>query len=356
MQGGALAHTASLSCAAAESEGSASRAFCAEIALEAGKAPDWIRLFPAGPELAAADGRRWTLSDPAAVASLTDRHRGSRDLPIDWNHAQDIQAPQGLRSDAAGWIKELAARDGALAARVEWTDAGRESVESKAYRYISPSFAHERRITLPGQPHGGEVRAIAGAGLVNRPAFDMPALAGQQQEDTMLKKILEALGLAADAGEEQALAAVKALAAERDEAKSLAAAPPLERFVPRADYDSAVARASAAEGKLASQAAEARGAEIKKALDAAQEAGRITPASRSYHEAQCQREGGLEAFSAAYGEGAPSQAPGPGGGSAAPPPPTAAGFASEEEAAIASMFGRDAKFLDEHAPRSQGAS
>lgn len=174
----------------------------------------------------------------------------------------------------------------------------------------------------------------------------------------MLKKILEALGLAADATAEQAVAAVAALKKERDEHKAAAQAPPLEKFVPRADYDSALARATTAEGKLASQSATARDAEIKQALDAAQEAGKITPATRSYHEARCKAEGGLEAFKA-FVESAPEIA-GESGASGAPPERRAGAgagagaFASAEEGKIAKAFGRDAKFLDEHAPQPQG--
>ena len=119
-------------------------------------------------------------------------------------------------------------------------------------------------------------------GLVGSPAFVMPALAGGQQEDTMLKKILEALGLAADATEEQAAEAVAALKSERDEARAAAAAsaPSLDEFVPRADYDAAVARAAAAEEKAGTQADASRDAEIRDLLDRAQAAGQITPATR----------------------------------------------------------------------------
>ena len=346
-------------CAASTDGIIASAALCSEIALEDGKAPEWIQLFPPGPELVALDGRRWSLADPAAVAALSDERRGSLDLPIDVNHAEDRQAPQGAPSPAAAWIKQFAVRDGVLSARVEWTQAGRESVESKAYRYFSPSFMHVRKIKLPGQPHGGEVRAVTGGSLVNRPAFDMPALAGQHQEDAMNELTLQALGLAAGATEQETLAAIAALKSERDEAQAQAAvAPSLAEFVPRADYDSAVARAATAEGKLATDAKARLDEEIKTVLDDAQQAGRITPASRSYHESRCRQEGGLEEFKSVFGEGSGSQAPGPGGGSAAPPKATAAGFASAEEASIASMFRRDARFLNEHAPRSdsQGVS
>lgn len=342
--------------AAAESEGSASRALCAEISLDDGAAPEWIRLFPDGPELAAVDGRRWSLSDAAAVAALTNERRGGIDLCIDWEHAQDRAAPEGRRADAAGWINEIAVRDGTLMGRVEWAAGGRESVEGRGYRYFSPSFKHRRHIRLPGQPHGGEVLAVVGGSLVNRPAFDMPALAGREESmNEFLKKALEALCLAGDAGEDKALAAIAALKSQRDEAVSQASSPPLEKFVPRELYATALARAETAEGKLAEQAKEATAAEAKRELDAAQAAGKFTPAQRPWFDARCAEEGGLEKIRELLGT-SPGAAPGPGGGSAAPPDAAAAGFASDEEAAIASIFGRDAKFLAEHAPRSQGVS
>ena len=245
--------------------------------------------------------------------------------------------------------------------RVEWTAAGRESVEGREYRYISPAFGHASKIDIAaGKFDGGDVSALASAALVGRPAFDMPALAGQQrqqQEESMLKKILEALGLAGDSTEEQALAALAKLKSDLGDAQSLAANPPVDKFVPRELYSSAVARAETAEGKLASQAEEALAAEAKRELDAAQAAGKFTPAQRPWFEARCAEEGGLEKIRELLGT-SPSVAPGPGGGSPAPPKATAAGFASTEEASIASMFRRDAKFLNEHAPLadSQGVS
>ena len=233
--------------------------------------------------------------------------------------------------------------------RVKWNDDGRRSVESRAYRYLSPLFSHTREIS-GGSLDGGDVVSVVGAGLVNTPAFDMPALAARQhQEDTVLKKILEALGLAAGAGEEAAITAIAALKEKLATATAAASSPPVDRFVPREMYATALARAATAEAKLAEQAGAALESEIKTELDAAQEAGKLTPAQRPWFESQCRREGGLGEIRELLGMSSP--APGPGGGSAAPPAATASGFASAEEAAIASMFGRDAKFLDEHSPR-----
>lgn len=335
-------------CAAAENGAPTLGAVCSEIALVEGKAPEWVQLFPRGPEIStvAGDGRHWRLADPEAIARRTDELRGGLDLAIDWEHSQDRKAPRGERSDAAAWIKEVAVRDGLLVARVEWTEEGRRSVESRSYRYLSPAFGHTKRISAASRD-GGDVVEITGAGLVNRPAFNMPALAGRE-DNSMLEKILKALGLAADAGVEAALSAVASLKSERDTAVARAGSPSLDEWVPRADYDKAVARSDAAEAKLAESQAATRDAEIERLLDEAQTAGKITPATREYHKSQCQADGGIERFKAYVGC-APEIA-GAGGGSASPPGSGTGRYRSSEEAAIARRLGRDAKFLDEHAP------
>ena len=162
----------------------------------------------------------------------------------------------------------------------------------------------------------------------------------------MLKKILEALGLAAGATEDEAVAAVASLQSERDTAVAQAAAPPLDRFVPRADHDAALARATAAETALASAAAATLDAEIKATLDAAQEAGRITPAARKgYYEGQCRTEGGLEAFKE-FIKDAPEIA---GASGITGDPPGGGATATAAARKVAGMFGHTPEFVDEHA-------
>ena len=328
--------------------GSARGAVCATLALEGGKAPDRIRLFPPGPSIKARDGRSWRLSDPQAVIAAS--MEGGLDLPIDWEHAQHRKARRGERADAAGWIVGMeAGAGGSIEARVEWTAQGRESIETRAYRFISPDFVFARA--------SSEVLRILGAGLVNRPALAMPALASEQHATgggfmEELKKILEALGLAADATAEKALAAVRALKAERDRAVAQAATPPIDKFVPRADHDAAVARATAAEAELASLRSAGLDARIKQALDKAQEAGKIVPASRDFYEGVCRSEGGLAKFEK-FVEDAPEIAPASGAAGAPPPQAAPKGFRTAEEAQVAGLMGRDAAFLDEHAPAEE---
>lgn len=301
------------------------------------QAPEWIQLFPEGPDLATVnyDGRSWVMSDPAAVAAASTED--GLQLPIDFDHSTAKAGESETPLPTAGWIREIELRGGVLMGRVEWTAEGAEALESKRYKYFSPYF-----LSAKGND-GGEVWRVLHGALTKTPAFNMPALASaRRQEAKPMKKVLAALGLAESADEEQAAAAVEALKT-----------PSLDRFVPRADYDAEKARADAAEGKVADAAASALAARAKAALDAAQEAGKITPATRAYHEAQCKTEDGLkrfEEFAAAAPEiAAPS-------GISGDPPTGAKGFASAEEGQIAKAFRRDAAFLDKHAPRGEGGN
>lgn len=327
-----------VSCAAAESGGSARGVACMAIELEDGKAPERIQLFPKGPELETVnyDSRRWRMSDPQAVAAAS--MEDGLDLPIDWEHARARKAEKGERIPTAGWIKEIAVRDGALMGRVEWTAEGRASIESREYRYFSPYFlAFEET---------GEVARVRHGALVNTPAFVMPALASAQEERPM-KKVLAALGLAADATDEQAAAAAETLKSERDGAQAQAAAPSLEQFVPRADYDAATARAASAEADLATLRGANADAEIKQLLDEAQAAGKIVPATRKFHEDSCRAEGGIERFKKTFAPSAPVIAsPTNLGGS---PPGTGGSAAGAEEKRVAALFGHTPEFVREHA-------
>lgn len=74
--------------------------------------------------------------------------------------------------------------------------------------------------------------------------------------------------------------------------------PSLEKFVPRADFDAALAKASNAEQALAAIKAEQLDVAVNSAITQALQDGKITPATAEYHKAQCRQEGGLERFTA----------------------------------------------------------
>lgn len=184
-------------------------ALCASVALPASAgAPDWVHLLPAG-EIRTGDGRgpyRVRDADELLAASL---EAGDR-LAIDENHATDLAAPRGEPAPARGWIVELQARGDGIWGRVEWTGDGRQLVEGRAYRGLSPVIQHKS---------DGEITAILRASLVNRP--NLRGLATLHQENDMnplLEKLHATIGLPAATSEEAAIAAVTELAADRNNA------------------------------------------------------------------------------------------------------------------------------------------
>lgn len=265
-----------------------SRAFGPAIALNGDSgAPEWVELIPAGPDILGRDGRKWVMRDPARIIAAFAANRAH--LPIDWEHAQFERAPKGEEAPASGWIEQIEARNGALFGRVNWTLRGAAAIAAREYRYLSPVFTFD--------PATREICALKGAGLVNRPNLELPAL-NQEGSLTMWKQVLAALGLPETATEQDAVAAINALKTEKETAACAAKSPPTNLFMPRADYDHALNRAQVAEQKLADHVKAAREVEITSLVDAAVAAGQIAPATKEYHLAACRAAGGMEAFKA----------------------------------------------------------
>ncbi len=126
----------------------------------AGAVPEWIQLTPAGPDLRGRDGRAWRMSSASAVVNATK-------LPfaMDFNHAMD-STDQG-EPIASGWCEELQIRNGQIWGRVNWTPKAAQRIADREYRFISPVITFNAT---------GELVAIKGASLVNRPNFEMTAL------------------------------------------------------------------------------------------------------------------------------------------------------------------------------------
>ncbi len=251
-----------------------------------GAAPDWVQLIPAGPSILGRDGRRWTMSDPEAVVTATNRL--GQPPHVDVEHSTQHRGAKGEPAPAVGWFDRIEARNGAIWGKVDWTDDGRTAVASRAYRYLSPVFRFDRRT--------GEVLAIVSAGLTNNPNLDMAALnAAEQETDTMDAAVLDALGLSANATAADAVVAITKIREARDTALNAAQVPDPVRFVPQADHQLALNRIAGFEAADRAR----QDADIAAALDEAVAAGKIAPASRDYHLAACRAEGGLDRFRAA---------------------------------------------------------
>jgi phage I-like protein len=126
---------------------------------------EWIQLIPCG-EFNGRDGRGpFRLRNPKLVIGATAALGMEAGIPID--HATDFAAPQGLPAPAAGWIKQLEVRDGAIWGRVEWTPQGASAITTGQYRYISPVFEYSPK---------GEVIRLLRAGLTNNPNLYLTAI------------------------------------------------------------------------------------------------------------------------------------------------------------------------------------
>lgn len=250
--------------------------------------PERVDLLPAGERITGRDGRSWNNPNPGAVV---ERVNGSGiDLVLDFEHASELKAPHGEPAPAAAWLHDLRVEaDGRITAGIkDWTPAGEAAVLNREYRYISPAV-HYNRGTM-------DIVGIGSAGLTNKPNLPLAALNHEQQEDTMLKKILAKLGLAEDATEETALNAIGILQTDLQTALNSARTPPLDKFVPRADYETALNRAATAEAKITQGEKDRLEGEIETTINQALTEGKIAPASKEFYTATCRTEGGLEQF------------------------------------------------------------
>ncbi|CAN7167290.1 hypothetical protein LJR234_000355 [Mesorhizobium amorphae] len=173
----------------------------------------WVQLVPAGTFSGRNGQGPWTTGDKASMETIVANSRqyaGSTDLAIDYDHQAVFGAIPGVggTAKAAGWIKELQARDDGIYGRVEWTAAAAIAIKRKEYRYISPVFFHEKTT--------GRVLAIRMAGLTNTPNLDLVAVAASalltlnNQTGDNMDKILSALGLAKGTNEDGVVAAINA--------------------------------------------------------------------------------------------------------------------------------------------------
>ena len=272
---------------------------------EAPAVPEWICLLPAG-QVTGRDGRSWINDDPEGI--VTAFNQSGMDAPVDMEHSTEIQAPKGNPAPASGWVKELKAINGELHGRVEWTEKGHATVAAKEYRYISPVIVYQRATN--------RITGLTSVGLTNRPNLYLPALnsttppaplleekeGGEEnknrEETHMMNKMLQALDLPDGATEEAALNRIAGLKGDLATALNRADSPSLEKFVPRADHDAALARATNAESKLGEVQTMIAETAINAEIDVALKEGKITPATVEYHRASCRQEGGLDRFKA----------------------------------------------------------
>jgi phage I-like protein len=239
------------------------------------QAPEWVHLIPSGPLIVGRDGRRFTIYDPAAAVAATLAEVGLP-LVVDFEHATERTDREG-DAPAAGWIEELAVRDGSIWGRVEWTRRAAKAIAEREYRFVSPVFYHER---------GDDPRVVAlvSAGLVHRPNLNLKAL--NRCEDppvNLLAQLLAALGLAANTSEADAVTAVRALRTDLDKARNEATAPPLDKYVPTEQHQATVRALNEAQARLDAIDQAATKSKAESLVDEAVKAGKVAPAAKAQY-------------------------------------------------------------------------
>lgn len=168
---------------------------------------------------------------------------GKPEILVDFDHSSEM----GGATEAAAWATDLRSDEDGLHATFRMTDRGAEALSATRYRYLSPAWYVDE------EGHPTELSTIA---LTNRPNLPVPRLLNRKPADAApaqnaeageahlpdpagagegnppeegnttepqkndMDKLREMLGLAAEATDEEVLAAVDALRAERDQLRS----------------------------------------------------------------------------------------------------------------------------------------
>lgn len=286
------------------------------IALAAEAGSGWVQILPAG-TFSARDGRGpFDAGDRARLEQVLSATRAwlkTTEMPIDYEHQTLRAADNGKPAPASGWVKAFEVRDDGLWGRVEWTAMAAAAIKAGEYRYLSPVI---------GLDKGGRVVLVKMAALTNTPASDLAeveALASRfnPEKENPMEKILKALGLAADATEDQALGAIATLAQANAavavaaglaaDAKPADVALAVTAAVKKSEPDPAkfapIATVTALSAEVAELRAQLTSGKVEATVDEALKAGKITPAMKEWATAYATKDiAGFEAFVAAQPE------------------------------------------------------
>lgn len=254
--------------------------------------PEWVHLIPAG-VFSGRDGRGPFKLDAQAVLAAFAAH--GADLPIDYDH-QSLSADEKAGPvPAAGWIKELQAREDGIWARVAWTPRATDLLANREYRYLSPVFRY--------RASDGAVVELTGAGLTHNPNLYLQAAASKQEIHTMPlpDSVARLLGVPADCTEADAAAACQRLAAELETARAAhAREPDPAQYVPVAMHKQVSDQLAALQAEVARRDAEA-------AVTEAMAARKVSPGLKDWALAYAARDlEGFKAFAAAAPEIVPA--------------------------------------------------
>lgn len=157
----------------------------------------WLQIMPYGSWQHPVYGKIDLTKERAVrfAQNFVARVRG-QDLDVDYDH-------KAKTDKAAGWFKNVEARDDGLYAQVAWTQPAFAALKAGEYRYFSPEFAERWKNPRTGETHQD---VLFGGALTNRPFLKdiLPINLNESVGDLMDPKVIrELLGLPEDATDEQ---------------------------------------------------------------------------------------------------------------------------------------------------------
>lgn len=187
-------------------------------------ADGWFQLVPVG-EFAHAPTSTTQVIDRQAIQAMAHRFKQEgKEVRIDYDH---FSYDDGKSSIAAGWIANVEARDNGLWAQIRLSSKGREDIEGGNYRFVSPAWLRAEVEEL-GNNRIRPLR-LDSAGLTNNPNLrGMVPLSNRTggapaehntTKKRMMNRLMETLGLSADANEDSALNALNTLSNRLAEAE-----------------------------------------------------------------------------------------------------------------------------------------
>lgn len=182
---------------------------------------DWIHIVPMGEFAHAASGLTEVYDRMAMDRIMADfrARSAAENWPGIYVGEEHFYYDNARSTEAYGWIKDLRAGADGIWGKVEWTDIGRQAVENRRFKFVSPvhlrsdvEFVDDRRVRpvavdTIGLTNNPNLRGMVP--LRNRGANDRDTQ--PQTKDTIMLPILQALGLAPDATETAAVQAVNQL-------------------------------------------------------------------------------------------------------------------------------------------------
>lgn len=203
-----------------------------------GQAVSWVQLLKTGEFQHSAYGR-FTVDDAFLRDIVATFSTFAQGVPMDYDHSFLTDGS----TRAAGWVRKLEIRGNELWGEVAWTAAAAAAIRDGEYRFISPEFTSVW-VDETGKKHGPALLASA---LTNRPFLEgmrevslshaidadgdrillmKPAQQGATNQGARAvdrDQMIQAMGLATDATDEQIIAAARARRALPDGAVVLSA-------------------------------------------------------------------------------------------------------------------------------------